>query len=663
MVCYLCSGGECECCAYVESRTQPPTSVPAFVIDKLNAKCALPAVSRYVKFHFIDNNVFTPITAEKAVASLGGSSSTDALLRARKRRKTANKAEAIRTTPVAYPDAVVRLVRFKKLLALLGTCHWANRYFIENEKILDILIGNHLFAIVGEKDLDTHRTLLYSLLNTPGQEEDIATIIHLLWITNRQQGKTWLLSRFYAALMMLSPMGGDLIDVYATLFKRSQAILFGAKRYIVECQTNPEFKAKLAELGMSIPRFKTENTETFTLHCCINESIENKIQACPCNVRSNRGNNALVIAIDEAAWVGRALIYEMIMPLLQVGGRVCTMITTPPEPENDFNDFIRQIRENHSLFTLRNHSLLCDDCLALNATRCVHKLGNIPSFKSVLKIEGIIRSMPANEAATLEAEVYGRIRSGKRPYFTREVVRAFIETAELAAPTFGHSPLIAISVDPPSHEVSCMGMAALAHTTSGVTVIIGSCEVPAERSGVAEVELCVRAFTRRVLEHHSLRLYSNTDVRVMAIIEANNCGILSKTITSAVQDEALKRRSVWVMPFIKTFFARDIVPDVGILCTETNKMEGIVRLYMAMVKRQVRFVQRMVTIGPIHQLNSRSPSAEEAKHKLLLQLVEFKDDKKGKVSGKTANTNDDQTMALIQGYNWLCEVIAIVSRK
>jgi hypothetical protein len=130
-----------------------------------------------------------------------------------------------------------------------------------------------------------------------------------------------------------------------------------------------------------------------------------------------------------------------------------------------------------------------------------------------------------------------------------------------------------------------------------------------------------------------------------------------------VENETVKRNSVWVMPFIKTFFARDIVPDVGVICTDTNKLEGFVGLYMAMVKRQVRFVQRMVTIGPVHMLNSRSPSAEEAKHKLLLQLVEFKDDKKGKVSGKTANTNDDQTMALIQGYHWLCEVIAITSRK
>jgi hypothetical protein len=199
-----------------------------------------------------------------------------------------------------------------------------------------------------------------------------------------------------------------------------------------------------------------------------------------------------------------------------------------------------------------------------------------------------------------------------------------------------------------------MGLTALT-VLNGITIILGTCEVVCERSAVIDLEISVRLFTRNVLQHHTLR---QCPVRVISIVEANNNGILAKTITSSIEDEAHKAKAVFLMPFIKAHFPRDIVPDVGILCTETNKMEGIVELYMAIVKRQLRFVTRFVTVGQ----HMAAPSCASAKTKLFQQLVEFKDDKKGKVSGKTANTQDDQAMSLIQGFHWLGQVLCIISR-
>lgn len=628
MPCFLCTDW-CDCCEYING-TAPTT--PAVL--PYNGRSALPGVTRATKLHFIEH-AFTP-----PVISATSRQASGAFERARRKRT--------RIVVSDVPEHVVRLVRFRKLLDLLGTAHWASKRFEENEKILNDLIASHLQAIVGLKEAEKYRRELCSLISST----DLSHIRHLLWITNRQQGKTWLLSRMYAALMMLSPIGGDLIDMYAPLFKRSQAVMFGARQYIVECQTNRSWWPQLAALGMSLPRFKQENTETFTLYNCVYPSIENKFQSCPVAVKSNRGNNALVIGTDEAAWTGREHIYQMIIPVLLVEGRVATFITTPPEPENDFNDFIRQIKEGHSIFTLRNHSLLCEDCIAADKKRCVHKLSFVPSFKGVLKLEEMIRGMPMNEAESLEAELYGRIRAGKKSYFDREQVSHFIEMEEVT-PVFTN-PIVAISVDPPSHDVSCMGLTALT-VLNGITIILGTCEVVCERSAVIDLEITVRLFTRNVLQHHTLRQCS---VRVISIVEANNNGILAKTITSSIEDEAGKAKATFLMPFIKAHFPRDIVPDVGILCTETNKMEGIVELYMAIVKRQVRFAKRFVTVGQ-HMV---APSCESAKTRLFQELVEFKDDKRGKVSGKTANTNDDQAMSLIQGFHWLGQVLCIISR-
>jgi len=630
MPCFLCDNW-CKCCDYINGTLPLTPSVLPY-----NGRSSLPGVTRATKLHFIEH-AFTPPTLSSTSRQASG-----AFERSKRKRQ--------RVVVSDVPEHVVRLVRFRKLLDLLGTAHWASKRFEENEKILNDLIASHLQIIVGFEEARKYRTELCSLISS----DDLSHLRHLLWITNRQQGKTWLLSRMYAALMMLSPLGGDLIDMYAPLFKRSQAVMYGARQYIVECQTNKAWWPELAALGMSLPRFKQENTETFTLYNCVYPAIENKFQSCPISVVSNRGNNAHCVGTDETAWCGRDHIYKMIMPLLLVEGRVATFITTPPEPENDFNDFIRQIKEGSSIFTLRNHSLLCDDCIEADKKRCVHKLAWVPSFKGVLKLEEMIRGMPLNEAESLEAELYGRIRAGKKSYFDREQVSHFIEMGDVT-PAFV-DPVVAISVDPPSHDVSCMGVTALT-VVAGITVILGTCEVVCERSAVIDLEISIRLFTRAVLQHHTLRQCKN--VRVISIVEANNNGILAKTITSCIEDETRKANATFLMPFIKAYFPRDIVPDVGILCTETNKLEGVVELYMAIVKRQVRFVSRFVTVGQ----HTMAPTCANAKNKLFQQLVEFKDDKKGKVSGKTANTHDDQAMSLIQGFHWLGQVLCIMAHN
>jgi len=117
MPCFLCDGSErCECCEYLASPQKPDVPVPGFISKLYNASCMLPTVTMLTELHFIDNNVFnyeaTPVKTAKREKSMGSFST--ALNRAKKRLRL----ERIQAKSV-YPEAVVRLVRFRKLLELL----------------------------------------------------------------------------------------------------------------------------------------------------------------------------------------------------------------------------------------------------------------------------------------------------------------------------------------------------------------------------------------------------------------------------------------------------------------------------------------------------------------------------------------------------------------
>jgi hypothetical protein len=129
--CFLCASW-CECCEYINGSTP---STPAVL--PYNGRCALPGVTRATKLHFIEH-AFTP-----PVISATSPQASGAFERARRKRT--------RVVVSDVPEHVVRLVRFRKLLDLLGTAHWASKRFEENEKILNDLIASHLQAIVGLK--------------------------------------------------------------------------------------------------------------------------------------------------------------------------------------------------------------------------------------------------------------------------------------------------------------------------------------------------------------------------------------------------------------------------------------------------------------------------------------------------------------------------------
>lgn len=82
--------------------------------------------------------------------------------------------------------------------------------------------------------------------------------------------------------------------------------------------------------------------------------------------------------------------YKFAYPLLQVGQRVFTCATTPPSSGSFFSVFVDKVVDQNAVgdffFRMINHSLVCQACHELGvAHKCVHKLGLIPPWKSLLR--------------------------------------------------------------------------------------------------------------------------------------------------------------------------------------------------------------------------------------------------------------------------------------
>ena len=167
--------------------------------------------------------------------------------------------------------ATARVAGFIKLIKLCDAAPWANITFEVNDGMLRILAATHLHLIVGKDAYKTCNKLELLRLIDPSKQLD--GLSNLVWVTNRQQGfvkkkkkkkkkkmclhltkkikcamcssvciflqcclnvyrKTTTLGKFIACLMVASPAGGDLVNVYATSLDRANELTKQAKQYI-----------------------------------------------------------------------------------------------------------------------------------------------------------------------------------------------------------------------------------------------------------------------------------------------------------------------------------------------------------------------------------------------------------------------------------------------
>ena len=188
-----------------------------------------------------------------------------------------------RVEDVSAPG-VMRLARFLSLLREFDNVPWASINFELNQTMIRRLTQTHLPVIVGEY-YNAEKAALEALVNSPDRSNNI------VWITNRQQGKTSTLSKFLAALMILSPHIGSLCCIYSTNYDRATELLKGAKMYLDHMSDSHPLK----------PTILVNNERTIMLTTVDNAT--HTISARPRNADSCRGDAPAAAMFDEIAFV------------------------------------------------------------------------------------------------------------------------------------------------------------------------------------------------------------------------------------------------------------------------------------------------------------------------------------------------------------------------
>ena len=157
-----------------------------------------------------------------ALYSSGGTSA--------KRRKLVQNFRAVGIGRELVPanDPHARLVSFLQLLNHFGKAPWASGKFPANELILMRLTAAHMALITW---CPKPHPSLYDMLSIPNEAPHAQQTENVIWITNRQQGKTTNIGRFIAALALSAKPQAMLATVYSTKQDRAAELVHAAKRY------------------------------------------------------------------------------------------------------------------------------------------------------------------------------------------------------------------------------------------------------------------------------------------------------------------------------------------------------------------------------------------------------------------------------------------------
>lgn len=136
----------------------------------------------------------------------------------------------------------------------------------------------------------------------------------------RAQGKTTTMSKFLATLLLMSPVGGNLVFLYSTSLDRAQEVLRAAK-VIVDWV--------LSDTPTWAPRFsKVRDNERMV--SIFNGRAVNTAVARPKRVESCRGDAAHCVMVDEVAFVEQAWWDRFLVPTFNNANRRTAQPTTPP---------------------------------------------------------------------------------------------------------------------------------------------------------------------------------------------------------------------------------------------------------------------------------------------------------------------------------------------
>jgi hypothetical protein len=143
-----------------------------------------------------------------------------------------------------------------------------------------------------------------------------------------------------------------------------------------------------------------------------------------------RGEDADVIVMEEAAFIGEEVFHTGIVPLMGVGRTAVLAISTPGDDDNYYSVLLGKRKANGDpLFRTIPVGLACEECReAGKASECKHKVRELPSWKSDERHELTKELLPTEK---FNAEAQGLIGSAENVAFSRgEIERLFRRPAQ-----------------------------------------------------------------------------------------------------------------------------------------------------------------------------------------------------------------------------------------
>ena len=167
-----------------------------------------------------------------------------------------------------------------------------------------------------------------------------------------------------------------------------------------------------------------------------------------------------------------------------------------------------------------------------------------------------------NNMKTFEQEVGGVLQKQTNTYLPEQLIDEAWAQQEITRCDSSKREPVYVAVDPPSHDVSNFGVAAIIYGARGEYIVLGGAEISAQRCEVIQIQATVGEFVKQLRKHPWVRSRV-----IIPIIECNNNGLLAQSILTV-----FRAYEPIVMPFVDRYFSECITDQVGVRTHEQNKV-------------------------------------------------------------------------------------------
>ena len=359
---------------------------------------------------------------------------------------------------------------------------------------------------------------------------------------------------------------------------------------------------------------------------------------------TSRGNQLDVAVIDEAGFVKDKTFRELLVPLIQLSGTLCLMISSPPAQDNFFT---RALTEEDSSGERIADSLhinqLCQACQDACKATCPHKENIQPPWKNDPK-RAEQMAILYGDANTMLRESAGVLKTDGEPAFEPGYVTAFKESI----PVILTQPPVAllISIDPSGGGFhSDCGITILAVDISDglKLLVVGGASVPMSKGLDATVVNAIRVLMTKVR-----RMPYLDSVPLAVAIEGNLCMLSATNLANNIA--AMDPRRTVLMSETRSDHGKERVNGPYVLLDPINGKERYVRHASTYLHNfRVRWMSGLATLDG---------NVDAFQRLLVDQLGNFKmtirDDSHGLrpskrfYTGKLGGRKDDLCMSFLQ---------------